>query len=105
MCNLYSMTRNQEAIRRLFGDRARSRRQPAAASSNLPGHAGAGRSRSERRRPYAKAMPVILTTAKEWNVWLQAPWTEAAVLQRPLPTAALRIVATGEKIDRAPGQA
>lgn len=44
-------------------------------------------------------MPVILTTPEEHQIWLRAPWDEAKLLQRPLPDAALRIVAAGEKQD------
>ena len=48
---------------------------------------------------HPKAMPAILTTAEEIDVWLTAPWMEARSLQRPLSAGALRIVARGEKQD------
>jgi putative SOS response-associated peptidase YedK len=51
---------------------------------------------------HPKAMPVILTTRQEVEQWLTAPPNEALALQRPLPDAALRIVARGKKED-APG--
>jgi putative SOS response-associated peptidase YedK len=48
---------------------------------------------------HPKAMPVILTTADEYETWLNASTVEAMKLQRPLPDGAITIVARGERKD------
>jgi putative SOS response-associated peptidase YedK len=48
---------------------------------------------------HAKAMPVVLSTPDEWDVWLRAPIKEALQLQRPMPEDALRVVASGARSD------
>ena len=51
---------------------------------------------------HPKAMPVMLTTPKEADLWLSTGADEALALQRPLADDALWIVAKGEKEDRSP---
>jgi putative SOS response-associated peptidase YedK len=48
---------------------------------------------------HPQAMPVILTTPAEVDLWLEADAPAALALQRPLPDDALGIVAKGEKED------
>lgn len=48
---------------------------------------------------HPKAMPVILTTDEERELWMRAPWEEAKQLQRPLPDGSLTVIARGGKRD------
>lgn len=49
---------------------------------------------------HAKAMPTMLTTQAECDLWLSGSAGEALALQRPLDSTRLKIVASGEKEDR-----
>ncbi len=51
---------------------------------------------------HAKAMPVVLTTPEQVDLWMTAPAKDALTLQRPLADEALRIVARGQKSDGLP---
>jgi len=50
---------------------------------------------------HPKAMPVILRSQAEIDVWMDAPAPDALALQRPLPDDALVIVGRGSKKDDA----
>ena len=51
---------------------------------------------------HPKAMPVILTTRYEIEMWMTAPVEEALKLQRPLDDGVLEIVARSERKDDGP---
>ena len=46
-------------------------------------------------------MPALFTTEQKFDTWLDGPADDAIALQRPLPNELLRILAKGEKSDRA----
>jgi len=41
---------------------------------------------------HPKAMPVLLTTKEECEIWLTVPWSEAKALQRPLPAERMLVL-------------
>ena len=52
---------------------------------------------AEVAKVHPQAMPVVLTTKDECDLWMRGDWESARKLQRPLPDGSLRIVASGEK--------
>ena len=48
---------------------------------------------------HEKAMPVVLTTPEELDLWMNAPINEALSLQRPLADGVVRIVRSGVQED------
>lgn len=48
---------------------------------------------------HPKAMPVLLRTEEEFEIWLKGSADEAKALQRPLPDDALELAFTGQKSD------
>ncbi|WP_374650559.1 hypothetical protein [Dongia sp.] len=49
-----------------------------------------------------KAMPVILRTKEEIEIWMTTPIEDALKLQRPLPDGSPKIVARGSELDGVP---
>lgn len=58
-----------------------------------------GARRFSKAQANPDAMPVILTTPEEIEIWMTASWEEAKVLQRPLPPGVLKVVSVGPKED------
>jgi putative SOS response-associated peptidase YedK len=56
---------------------------------------------AEVKAIHPKAMPVILRTPEECDIWMSAPVADALQLQRPLADGSLKIVARGSKYDGA----
>jgi hypothetical protein len=85
MCNLYSLTKGQQAIRQF----TRAMRDSTGNLSPLPGI-------------FPDTMvPVVRATPEEMEVRMQAPANEALSLQRPLPDGMLKVAARGEKAEGA----
>ena len=131
MCNLYSLTKGQAAIRGWFRARhdrtgnlplfpgifpdqfapivriaADGERELVTARWGMPGPPQfGGHEHPQLEQPALAGMAAcrsILTSSGEAERWLEAETADALALQRPLPDDALRIVAKGEKEDAPP---
>ncbi|WP_035442339.1 SOS response-associated peptidase [Asticcacaulis sp. YBE204] len=56
---------------------------------------------AEVKAIHPKAMPVILRSEEERELWMTGTWEEVQHLQRPLPDGSLTVVATGRRKDGA----
>jgi putative SOS response-associated peptidase YedK len=54
---------------------------------------------AEVRVVHEKAMPVLLVTEQDRELWMQGEAGEALALQRAAPDGTLRVVARGERQD------
>lgn len=131
MCNLYSQTKSQDAMRRVFVDMLEDEIEDV--TGNLPSQPGiypdyptpirtewtsvrklkegemtaelfgflTCPANAEVGAVHPKAMPVILTEPEEYRRWLTAPVEEVLRLQRPLPDGRPQIVAVGAREDAA----
>jgi putative SOS response-associated peptidase YedK len=57
------------------------------------------RPNAEVAKVHPQAMPVILTTNDDCDLWMTGDWEKASKLQRPLADGSLKIVMSGEKED------
>lgn len=126
MCNFYSLSKGQAAIREIasvWTDRTGNLAPQPAVFPDQPGPVvrmgDEGRELKEGDveadlfgfltteanavvvAVHPKAMPVILTEPEEWEAWLTGPIDEIEALQRPLPRHVLEIVAEGKRQDPA----
>lgn len=98
VCNLYSELKGQAAIRaaaKAMHDRTGNLPpMPAIFPGLLTTEPNA-----DVKAVHEKAMPVILRTDDELDLWMNAPISEALSLRRPLPEGAVRIVRSGVRED------
>lgn len=127
MCNLYSQTKSQDAMRHLFNDMLGENEELVDSTGNLPPQPGIwpdypapiirhGESAAwqltmarwgmptpakflEGKRTDKGVTNIRNVGSPHWRHWLTAPAEEALKLQRPLPDGMLKIVAEGVRED------
>lgn len=95
MCNLYSVTKTQSAIRQL------AKAMVDDAGNHMLFSLLTTEANTEVGAVHEKAMPVCLLTEPDRELWMRGEVEDVLTLQRTAQDGTLKVVATGAKQDGA----